>query len=262
MKLFTLIIVLFLTPIALQPANYDYKDSFTGIEFVLVKGGCFKMGDTYNVGEADEKPVHEVCVDDFYLGRFEVTQKEWLQIMGNNPSAYPFGDRYPVEWISWSDTRKFLNRLNNLSKGNYRLPTEAEWEYACRAGGQQLQYGTENGELNHSLSNYGSGNWGEGDNQDGFEFTSPVGNYPPNDLGLYDMSGNVFEWVSDYKSLNENYYEKSPKHDPKGAGKSTRKVGRGGSWNFGPYHQRCSNRFSNWPEFHCLSYGFRIAKDP
>lgn len=220
------------------------------------------MGDTFDVGEKDEKPVHEVCVSDFYLAKYEITQEVWVQIMGFNPSAYPYGARYPVEWISWQDTREFLKKLNLRSSMNYRLPTEAEWEYACRAGGKQMQYGTKSGDLDHSLANYGSGKWGEGDDQDGFEFTSPVGSFPPNELGLHDMSGNVFEWVSDYKSLNDNYYEKSPRFNPKGAGKSPRKVGRGGSWNFGAFHQRCSNRFSNWPEFNCLSYGFRIARDP
>lgn len=220
------------------------------------------MGDVFNEGEVDEKPVHEVCLDDFYIGKYEVTQKQWIVLMDSNPSAYPLGDQYPVEWISWNDAIVYINKLNKISKETYRLPTEAEWEYACRAGNQNLRFGTKTGTLDHTLANFGSGNWGEGDIKDGYLYTSPVGSYPPNPFGLYDMSGNVFEWVSDWKSLNENYYKKSPKFNPQGSKKSPRKVGRGGSWNFGTSHQRCSNRFSNWPEFRCLSYGFRLVKSP
>ena len=260
MKNFPIILVLVVALQKLLIAQTILKDPFAGIELVLIKGGCFRMGDTFDVGEQDEFPVHEVCLDDFYIGKYEITQKQWIDIMGYNPSAYPLGDEYPVEWISWSDTQRFIQKLNQKTNQQFRLPTEAEWEYACRARGKHLQYGTNDGTLDHSQANFGSGKWGEGDSSDGFEFTSPVGSFPPNRLGLYDMSGNVFEWVQDYKSLNSNYYITSPKHDPQGPKKSPRKVGRGGAWNFGPYHQRCANRFSNWPEFHCLSYGFRIAR--
>jgi formylglycine-generating enzyme required for sulfatase activity len=239
-----------------------YREPTTGMEFVLISGGCFSMGDTFDVGEQDEKPVHQVCVDDFYLGKYEVTQKEWSTLMNHNPAAYPFGERYPVEWISWLDAREFIKRLNGLSEEQFRLPTEAEWEYACRAGGEKIRFGTLDGLISPDKANYGNGSFGEGDNRDGYEFTSPVGSYPPNALGLYDMSGNVFEWVSDWKSLNKNYYQVSPVRNPQGIENSTRKVGRGGSWNFGSDHQRCSNRFSNWPRFRCLSYGFRILKLP
>ncbi len=263
MKIWYLVpIILFIILPSLLIADSVFNDTVTGMEFILVKGGCFLMGDTFNIGEPDEKPLHEVCLNDFYLGKYEVTQQQWKRIMGNNPSAYQFGDQYPVEWISWNDTQDYIKKLNSQTGETYRLPTEAEWEYACRAGGKMILYGTKSGTLDHTLANYGSNKWGEGDNRDGFEFTSPVGTYPPNGLGLYDMSGNVFEWVYDWKSLNENYYEKSKKKNPKGTKKSTRKVGRGGSWNFGEKHQRCSNRFSNWPDFTCLSYGFRLAKDP
>ncbi len=240
----------------------EFKEPNTGMEFVFIKGGCFDMGDVFNEGEADESPVHEVCLDDFYLGKYEVTQKQWKFLMKDNPSAYKLGDDYPVEWVSWWETNTFIEKLNQLGKGKYRLPTEAEWEFACRARGKKLRYGTKTGELDPTLANYGSGNWGEGDIRDGHKFTSPVGSYPPNALGLYDMSGNVFEWVSDWKSLNKNYYAQSPRINPQGAKPSIRKVGRGGAWNFGSSHQRCTNRFSNYPDFHCLSYGFRVVKVP
>jgi len=124
--------------------------------------------------------------------------------------------------------------LNEISGHYYRLPTEAEWEFACRNRGKTIKYGTKTGTLDPSLANYGSGNWGEGDDQDGFEHTSPVGSFSPNELGLYDMAGNVWEWVSDWKEMGRNnYYAKSPKDNPKGVSSSLRKVGRGGAWNFG-----------------------------
>lgn len=233
-----------------------------GIELILIEGGCYQMGDTFWEGEQDEFPVHDVCLDDFYLGIHEITQKQWIHIMGTNPSAYKLGDNYPVEWISWNDAQQFIDTLNRITGETFRLPTEAEWEYACRAAGKAMKYGTKTGKLDPTLANYGSGKWGEGDSGDGFEFTSPVGSYPPNQLGIYDMSGNVFEWVDDWKSLNQNYYRSSPRLNPGGADRSPRKVGRGGAWNFGPYHQRCANRFSNWPDFRCLSFGFRLAKTP
>ncbi|TAN44631.1 MAG: formylglycine-generating enzyme family protein, partial [Nitrospirae bacterium] len=124
------------------------KDAATGIEMVLVKGGCYQMGDTFGDGDSDEKPVHEVCVDDFYIGKFEVTQGQWQAVMGNNPSSFKnCGDNCPVESVSWNDVQEFISRLNKkvpLSKGGtrglYRLPTEAEWEYAARSGGKREKY--------------------------------------------------------------------------------------------------------------------------
>jgi len=136
-----------------------------------------------------------------------------------------------------------------------------EWEFACRNRGQNIKFGTQTGHITPDLANYGSEKFGEGSALDGFEFTAPVGSYPPNQLGLYDMSGNVWEWVSDWKEINDNYYQRSPEENPQGAEKTRRKVGRGGSWNFSSKALRCSNRFSNWTQANCLSYGFRIAKD-
>jgi formylglycine-generating enzyme required for sulfatase activity len=99
------------------------------------------MGDTFGEGDNDEKPVHKVCLDDYYLGKYEVTQGQWQRIMGNNPARFKNGDNYPVEQVCWNDVQKFIKQLNSQTDGKYRLPTEAEWEFACREGGKKIRFG-------------------------------------------------------------------------------------------------------------------------
>lgn len=114
-----------------------FTDPVTGMEFVFIKGGCFEMRDPFGDGDKDEKPVHQVCVDDFYLGKYEVTQGQWEKVMGNNPSYFKnCGGNCPVERVSWNDVQEFISRLNQRSGKRYRLPMEAEWEYAARSGGR------------------------------------------------------------------------------------------------------------------------------
>jgi len=117
-----------------------FKDPLTGMEFVGVKGGCYAMGDTFGDGNSDEKPVHRVCLSDFYVGKYEVTQGQREKVMGNNPSSFKGGDNYPVENVSWYDVQEFISRLNRKTSMKYRLPTEAEWEYAARSGGKQEKW--------------------------------------------------------------------------------------------------------------------------
>ena len=109
---------------------------------VFVKGGCFDMGETSAEGDPDEVPVHKVCVDDFYIGMYEVTQRQWFKVMGTYPSSFRSCDECPVENVSYLDVQEFIRKLNRMSTGKYRLPTEAEWEYAARSGGQKQMWGS------------------------------------------------------------------------------------------------------------------------
>ena len=201
-------------------------------ELVRVEGGCFQMGNVFGEGNSNEKPVHKVCVEDFYLGKTEVTQGQWRKIMGGNPSHFKRGDDYPVEKVSWNDVQEFIEKLNERGNGRYRLPTEAEWEYACREGGKRVRYGTGKDAISSSEANYGR-NLGR---------TAPVGSYSANALGLHDMSGNVWEWVSDW--YGSDYYGSSPQNNPRGPKAGSLRVKRGGSWTTSPGYLRCANR--NW----------------
>jgi len=216
-----------------------FTDSATGMQMVFVKGGCYQMGDTFGDGYANEKPVHEVCVNDFYIGKYEVTQGQWQRIMGNNPSYYKnCGDNCPVEQVSWNDIQQFIQRLNNQSGKQYRLPTEAEWEYAARSGGKSEKYAGGN--------DVDAVAWYDGNS--GRE-THPVGQKQPNGLGLYDMSGNVWEWCSDW--YGEKYYGQSFRDNPDGPSSGSYRVLRGGSWNGEPRGGRVAYR---------VRYnGFRLA---
>ena len=175
-------------------------------EMVFVEGGCFQMGDLFNKGDDDERPAHEVCVDDFYIGKYEVTQREWIEIMGENPSVFEGCDDCPVENVSWKNVKKYIKKLNKKNGKKYRFPTEAEWEYAARSGGKEEQWAGTNDEI--LLDDYA---WFE---ENSHAQTQPVGKKKPNGLGLYDMSGNVSEFVWDI--YDKWYYKESPKDNPKG----------------------------------------------
>ena len=207
------------------------------------------MGDIFGEGEIDEYPVHEVCVDPFLIGRYEVTQHEWQTIMGENPARFQKGDDYPVENISWEDAQEFIRRLNRLIGGGYRLPTEAEWEFACRSGGKNERYCGGGG-----LEEFGryQGNSSAS--------TQRVGTRFPNGLGLYDMSGNVWEWVEDW--YGRNYYQTSPRLNPKGPLAGFFKVSRGGSWDYGQWFDRSSARLCSWPDGAYFGLGLRLARTP
>ncbi len=218
-------------------------------EMVFVKGGCFEMGDISGVGNEREKPVHEVCVDDFYLGKYEVTQREWVEIMKTNPSNHKLCEDCPVEQVSWFDIRKFIIKLKEKTGKKYRLPTEAEWEYAARSGGKEEIWSGTSDEV--ELEDYA---WYE-DNS--FGGTHPVGQKEPNGLGIYDMSGNVWELVWD--RYDKEYYESSPKDNPKGSLSGDNRVVRGGSWHWNAFSQRTTYRYDITPRDLFKGVGFRIA---
>jgi formylglycine-generating enzyme required for sulfatase activity len=221
------------------------------MEFVFIKGGCFEMGDTFGDGSKDEKPVHDVCVDDFYLGKYEVTQGQWQAVMGANPSYFKnCGSNCPVETVSWNDVQEFISRLNQRSGKRFRLPTEGEWEYAARSGGKWEKWSGTNSEGELGQYAWYIGNSGSR--------THVVGEKRPNRLGLYDMTGNIWEWCSDW--YGENYYQGSPRNNPEGPGNGSTRVLRGGSWNGSPRKVRAADRFGLVPTLRAISLvGFRLG---
>ena len=240
------------TPAGVSPAPL-FKDPTTGIEMVYVKGGCYQMGDIFDdpEGGAEEKPVHEVCVDDFYLGRYEVTQGQWENIMGSNPSIdRSCGDNCPVDNVSWSDAQAFISRLNNRSGGSiYRLPSEAEWEYAARSRGRSEKYSGGNDVDSVAWYNENSNNK-----------LHPVGTKAPNGLGIYDMSGSVWEWINDW--YGSDYYENSPRNNPTGPGSGIEHVIRGGCRTGEAYNMRTARRNGYTPDTRRPSLGFRLLRTP
>ena len=217
-------------------------------EMVFVKGGCYQMGDIFGDGESDEKPVHEVCVDDFYIGMYEVTQGQWNAIMGSNPSYFRnCGNNCPVENISYNDIQNFMKKLRQRTKSNYRLPTEAEWEYACRSRGRKEKYS--------GGGNAGGVAWY---NANSGSRTHLVGQKNANGPGIHDMSGNVWEWVADW--YNKDFYLNSTKNNPAGLDSGTYRVKRGGSWSFASDSLRCSYRVFSPPDYRYEGDGFRLVR--
>lgn len=217
--------------------------------FVLVKGGCFQLGDVFGDGTLDEKPVHEVCLDDYYIGKYELTQAEWQKVMGNNPSRFSW-DRRPVESVSYNKVQEFIERLNSLTGRKYRLPTEAEWEYAARSGGRREKWAGTNNESD--LTEYA---WYRG-NLDGD--THMVGLKKPNSLGLYDMSGNVEEMVQD----RWGEYQSVPQRNPQGPEPVGRfnSVIRGGSYGSKSGEARVFARRGNAIDVGRFYIGLRLAR--
>ena len=215
---------------------------------VQVKGGRFQMGGTpEQVSDAynNEKPVHEVTLSDYYMGKYEVRQSEWEAVMGSNPSRFKGAD-LPVEQVSWEDCHEFIERLNALTGLSFKLPTEAQWEYAARGG-----------RLSKGYKYSGSNNLGEvgwyGSNSG--DCTHRIGEKQPNELGLYDMSGNVWEWCED---LYGNYSSDSQR-DPSGAASGFSRVTRGGSWFGDAGFCRVSNRDSEPLGYRRNYLGFRLV---
>ncbi len=232
---------------AYQGWAHKVRDPRTGIVFLLVEPGTFRMGSPD--GEAgcddDEGPVHEVQITrPFYLGETQVTQAQWQLVMGGNPS-HEEGDDLPVETVSWDEAMEFCR------KAGYRLPTEAEWEYACRAGSTtRFSFGDDE----HRLGEYA---WYE-DNSS--LRTHPVGQKKPNVWGFHDMHGNVWEWCADW--YEPGYYAQSPGRDPQGPSPGNWCVQRGGSWDDNPWYCRSAGRGSDDPTARPDFSGFRVARTP
>lgn len=244
-----------------EKALEKYKSALIEIEFSFVKGGCYLMGSELDDSFDYEKPVHEVCVNDFYIGKYEIRQKTWKQIMGNNPSKFSEGGDYPVEQVSWNEVQEFINRLNKKNGEHYRLPTEAEWEYAARERGKDLLFGNGKNVLSPEEANFNAlSEHKQSYSVDGvFRVkTTKVGSFMPNALDIYDMTGNVWEWCSDW--YGADYYKNSPRDNPKGLAKGSNRVVRGGGWFNVPRGVRSSIRSSYTPENNSSGLGFRLAK--
>ena len=238
-------------------------------EPVVIPAGCFEMGS--ELGDPDERPVHKVCVSSFKMAKYEVRQNFFQTIMGYNPSQYVGGDM-PVDTVSWEGARNYCKKMG------LRLPTEAEWEYAIRGGTQGEYYWGDNitgKEANFCDSTCDLNNR-EPNLTDGFKNSAPVGSFPPNAFGLYDMAGNVSEWVLDWMAINENYYLMGPTKNPQGprpeldtcsgvdcvgAFSITQKVYRGGAWNQGIPSMRSANRKDAHFQLKADGTGFRCAGD-
>jgi formylglycine-generating enzyme required for sulfatase activity len=233
-------------------AGKTYTNSI-GMEFVLVPAGSFMMGapDSEKI-LSWERPQHKVNISKpFYLGKYEVTQEQWEAVMGNNPSWLK-GRTNPVELVSWNDTQEFIRRLNaREGHGRYRLPTEAEWEYAARAGTTTAySFGDDAGNLGRYA-------WCT----PGDEAHHPVGQKEANAWGLHDMHGNVHEWVQDW--YDKTYYSHSPETDPLGPSTGSRRVIRGGGYGDAAMLCRSSARLHFWPKRYVgADGGFRLALSP
>ncbi len=242
--------------------NYIHaKQTFTvnGVSFdmIHVEGGTFTMGALLDDEEAydDEKPAHSVTLSSYSIGETQVTQALWQAVIGDNPSYFKGDNQRPVEQVSWNDCQDFIRKLNSLTGKNFRLPTEAEWEYAARGGNKSKGYKYIGSNSINNVAWYG-GNSGRG----WFNLhqqTHPVKQKQANELGLYDMSGNVWEWCQDWYHVN--FYRVSPSNNPQGPSCGSFRVYRGGCWGNGARGCRSSYRLKNDPDFWDGGLGFRLA---
>jgi formylglycine-generating enzyme required for sulfatase activity len=237
-----IIITLLCLPI-MTSAEETSKKQPTGLALVRVKGGCFQQGSDRS--GFMEKPRHEVCLSDFYIGKYEVTQRDWRDVMGNNPSRFrECGDDCPVDSVSWNNAREFIRTLNAITGRDFRLPTEAEWEYACRGGNNDNTYC---GSSDADTVAWQSGNSSFRPHQ--------VGLKQPNSLGIHDMSGNAWEWVFDFSGT----YSHNHQSNPAGPLSGSTRVRRGGSWQYGPEKAASVWRSSGYPDDRAMDIGFRLA---
>ncbi|MBQ3619667.1 MAG: formylglycine-generating enzyme family protein [Bacteroidales bacterium] len=234
-------------PIVIDNKIYGYM--------IQVSGGSFQMGSNdYD----NEQPPHTVSVNTFYIGETEVTQELWKDVMGDNPSYFKKGDNYPVENVFWNDCQTFIKKLNEKTGKKFRLPTEAEWEYAARGGksGGTKYSGSDNID---DVSVYTKNSYDLGSSNSAYG-THHVKSKKPNSLGIYDMSGNVWEWCNDWYA--SDYYKNSPSNNPQGPSSGYGRVLRGGSWINPADYCRVANRGYDAPVIRSGNCGLRLALVP
>jgi len=266
----TLFILLLFAGVAAAHAGNSYVDPSTGIEFISVQGGCYQMGDSVGDGDPNERPVHQVCVTDFAIGKTEVTNAQYKKFRpehnsGTSQKMALDGENQPVVNVSWEDATAFIKWLAHKSGQTYRLPTEAEWEYAARAGSIQSRYWGNNPNEACKYANVADitakktwNKWTSFACDDGYAVAAPVGSFMSNGYGLYDMLGNVWEWCDDV--YNSEAYTKLPKDNPDYGGAGEYRVMRGGGWSNGPLGIRSSHRVGLSPDFGHHALGFRVVK--
>ncbi len=231
-----------------------------GVSFTMipVEGGTFTMGATSEQGsdaESDEKPAHSVTLSSYMIGETEVTQALWEAVMGSNPSHFK-GNNHPVEEVSWNDCQTFISKLNSLTGKRFRLPTEAEWEYAARGGNRSKGYKYSGSNNIDDVAVYTKNSYDKGSSSPDYG-THAVKTKRPNELGIYDMSGNVWEWCSDW--YGKKYYSNSPSSNPTGPTSGSSRVNRGGGWSSNARLCRSTYRGDDAPDDRYSLLGLRLA---
>ena len=246
--------------LAQQPQNtmtITVKD--VSFNMILVQGGTFTMGCTSEQGSDcydREKPAHRVTLSTYYIGETEVTQELWKAVMGSNPSRF-IGDKRPVEQVSWDDCQKFIRKPNRLTGKQFRLPTEAEWEFAARGGTKSLHYKYSGSNDLNVVAWYRGNAYDKGESSPDYG-THVVKTKKPNELGIYDMSGNVEELCSD----RYGNYTDAAQTNPQGASSGSCRVGRGGSWGYDARYCRSSNRDNGSTNIRSSGLGLRLVLLP
>ena len=233
-------------------ARETIKVKGVSFDMIMVEGGTFTMGATSEQGDDaydSEKPAHNVILSDYYIGETEVTQALWQAVMGSNPTQYDIGNDRPVTHVSWNDCQKFIKKLNKLTGRTFRLPTEAEWEFAARGGNKSKGYKYSGSNSIDNVAWYTSNSSGK---------THAVKTKSPNELGLYDMSGNVYEWCQDWYGS----YSSSAQTNPSGPATGSNRVLRGGCWSSSAWSCRVSDRYGISPGIRFNNFGLRLVLVP
>lgn len=228
-----------------------YNANGVSFTMVYVQGGTFQMGS--NTGDSDEKPVHSVTLSPYYIGQTEVTQELWQAVMGTNPSSFK-GSKRPVEQVSWKDCQDFVNELSRLTGERFHLPTEAQWEFAARGGVKSTGCNYAGSNAIATVAWYEDNCYKKGSSSPDYG-THAVATKSPNELGIYDMSGNVWEWCQDLYGS----YSPSSQTNPTGPSSDFLRVCRGGSWYSSASHCRSANRDRTAPFFTNDDLGLRLA---
>jgi formylglycine-generating enzyme required for sulfatase activity len=275
-----LLIVALLTASLLSPADVmaeqmkltaasAYSDKFSGMEFVKIPEGCFVMGDTHGDGQGDEKPLHEVCIDVFFIGRYEVTNSQYRKFRPDHNSGSYEGNNLndnnqPVTSVTWNDAAEYAKWLSKKSGRSFRLPTEAEWEYVARGGNNGRNYWGDNPDIACKNANGADltakkqwSDWTTTECSDSYKVSAPVGSFQPNGYGVHDIMGNAWEWTNDW--YDAEYYFESPGKNPQGPKYGKLKIPRGGGWMNASECVRVADRNGFLPNFSINFLGFRLV---